>query len=250
LSSSVTPFKTSPAGKKTQVAEMFDQISGRYDFLNHFLTLGIDRYWRRQAIRMLRPLQPRSVLDIATGTGDFAIEARKLNPDRIVGVDISEGMLAIGRQKLARRQLADRIELVSGDSEALQFATDRFDAVTIGFGVRNFADLRQGLQEVHRVLAPGGAAVILEPGFPQKFPLKQLFHFYFTTVLPVMGRLISRNAHAYSYLPESVAVFPAGQEFLDICKTIGFQNTRWVPLTFGTCALYWLEKPASGSSSS
>ena len=235
---SVVPYKDVQANKKSQVAQMFNSIAGKYDFLNHFLSAGVDIYWRRKAIDLLKKSQPKTLLDIATGTGDFAIEALRLQPQKIVGIDISEGMLAVGQEKLKRKNLTDRIELQLGDSENLAFADNSFDAVTAAFGVRNFENLELGLQEIYRVLKPGGQLVILEFSKPQAFPFKQGYNIYFKHVLPVFGKLISKDRAAYTYLPESVQAFPDGPEFIQILKQVGFKTTEWHPLTFGISSIY------------
>ena len=234
----VVPYKEDQSGKKEQVAKMFDNISGNYDFLNHFLSLGIDRLWRRKAIRQLEALRPRLILDVATGTGDFAVEALRLNPDKIIGIDISEGMLEVGRRKIAKRGLDTKIELRSADSEKLPFEENKFDAIIVAFGVRNFENLGTGLSEMLRVLKPGGKVVILEFSKPTGFPFRQLYHFYFRFVLPKIGRWVSRDSSAYTYLPESVQAFPDGKEFLGILSQLGFKNTAWTSLTFGISSLY------------
>jgi demethylmenaquinone methyltransferase/2-methoxy-6-polyprenyl-1,4-benzoquinol methylase len=238
----VVPYKEDPGAKKQQVARMFNRISGRYDFLNHFLSLGIDILWRKKAIRLLKDKHPKQILDVATGTGDFAIEALALNPDRVIGVDISEGMLDVGRAKLTQRKLDKRIELRTGDSENLPFEDNIFDAVIVAFGVRNFENLEAGLKEMHRVLKPGGTVVILEFSKPSKFPMKQLYNAYFTAILPTIGRLISRDDSAYRYLPESVQAFPDGNDFLNVLSGTGFKNPKCDPLTFGISSLYWGSK--------
>lgn len=235
---SVVPYKDVQANKKSQVAQMFNSIAGKYDFLNHFLSAGIDIYWRRKAIDLLAGSRPRTILDIATGTGDFALEALRLQPDKITGVDISEGMLAVGRDKIAKRKLSHKIELLLGDSEKLEFADNSFDAATAAFGVRNFENLAQGLQEIHRVLKPGGRVVILEFSKPKSFPFKQVYNFYFKQILPVFGKLISKDRAAYTYLPESVQAFPDGPEFIRILQQVGFKATQWHPLTFGISSIY------------
>lgn len=234
----VVPYKEEQASKKEQVAKMFDNISQKYDFLNHFLSLGIDKGWRKKAIKMLQPLRPKQLLDVATGTGDFAIEALKLNPDKITGIDISNGMLDMGRKKMKARGFSDKIELLSGDSENIPFANGFFDAVTVAFGVRNFENLEKGLQEINRVLKPGGMIVVLEFSKPQKFPFKTLYNFYFKFVLPKVGRLISKDKAAYTYLPESVAAFPDGEHFLNVLRKAGFNQTKCRSLTFGISSIY------------
>lgn len=238
----ITPYGADAGSKKAQVARMFDAIAPRYDLLNHAFSLGIDILWRRRAIAMLRPYQPQLVVDIATGTADFALEALRLNPRRIVGLDISELMLVKGREKVAARAATDRIELRSGDAEALPFADGEVDAITVGFGVRNFEHLERGLAEMARVLRPGGAAVVLEPAVPTTWPLRQLFQFYFRAIMPIIGRLVSRDPVAYTYLPESVRAFPNGPDFVKLCHSAGFRRASWHPLTLGICSLYLLEK--------
>ena len=193
----ITPYGDSKATKKEQVATMFDNIAGNYDFLNHFLSFGIDIVWRRKAIRMLRPYHPKYILDVATGTGDLAITALSLKPDKVVGVDISEKMIEVGREKLKQKKLTDKIQLLPGDSEKLIFDNDTFDAVTVAFGVRNFENLEKGLRDIHRVLKPNGVAVILEFSMPTTFPVKQLYSFYFKNILPVIGKMISKDYAAY-----------------------------------------------------
>lgn len=234
----VVPYKDASENKKTQVAQMFNSIAGKYDFLNHFLSAGIDIYWRKKAIGLLQKSAPKQILDIATGTGDFAIEALKVNPDKVTGVDISEGMLGVGREKLQKKGLTGKIELLSGDSENLQFEANSFDAVTAAFGVRNFENLEKGLSEMNRVLKPGGRVVILEFSKPTAFPMKQGYNFYFKNILPVFGKLISKDQSAYTYLPESVQAFPDGKAFLAILEKVGFRNTQWQSLTFGICSIY------------
>jgi demethylmenaquinone methyltransferase/2-methoxy-6-polyprenyl-1,4-benzoquinol methylase len=243
LSKIVTPYQDADRSKKEQVTQMFDNIAPSYDFLNHAMSMGIDIRWRRKAIRMLKPYNPSIVLDIATGTGDFALEAvRRLEPQKVIGLDISAGMLEVGRKKIEKQGLSDKIELVLGDSEDLPFEDDSIGAVTVGFGVRNFEHLEKGLGEILRVLQPGHAAAILEPAVPTKFPLKQLFSIYFRGLLPFFGRLVSGDRRAYTYLPESVKAFPNGQEFVEICKRVGFRKCTFQPLTLGICSLYLLEK--------
>ncbi|WP_114781415.1 bifunctional demethylmenaquinone methyltransferase/2-methoxy-6-polyprenyl-1,4-benzoquinol methylase UbiE [Botryobacter ruber] len=234
----VVPYKDQNNNKKSQVAEMFNNIAGKYDFLNHFLSAGIDIVWRRKAIRLLAPEKPKQILDIATGTADFAIEALRLNPEKITGVDISEGMLAVGREKLVRKGLSGKIELLYGDSENLPFQDNTFDAITVAFGVRNFENLTRGLAEMHRVLKPGGTVVVLEFSKPTRFPMKQLYQFYFKNILPVVGNFVSKDRAAYTYLPESVQAFPDGQAFINIFQQVGFKSTKWHSLTFGISSIY------------
>lgn len=240
---SVVPYKDDAAGKKSQVAQMFNSIAGKYDFLNHFLSAGTDIYWRRKAVGELQQLRPARILDIATGTGDFAIETLKASPDaHITGVDISEGMLEVGRRKLREKGLTNSIELELGDSENLPYPDDHFDAVTASFGVRNFENLSKGLAEMQRVLRPGGKLVILEFSKPTAFPFKQAYNFYFRQILPVFGKLISKDRAAYTYLPESVQAFPDGTTFLAILTQVGFKNPAWQPLTFGISSIYTAQK--------
>ena len=234
----VVPYKEEKISKKEQVAKMFDNISHRYDFLNHFLSLGIDKGWRRRAVSFLVPLKPRQILDVATGTGDFALQSLSLNPEKITGIDISEGMLDVGRRKVREKGLDNRVELRFGDSENIPFEGNTFDAVTVAFGVRNFQHLEQGLREMLRVLKPGGMAVILEFSRPRKFPFKQVYSIYFKFILPRIGRIVSNDKAAYTYLPESVEAFPDGEDFLHILQQVGFKNTQCRALTFGISSIY------------
>lgn len=238
----VVPYKDQNVSKKEQVARMFNSISGRYDFLNHFLSLGIDKRWRKTAIRILETAHPKLILDVATGTGDFALQALTINPEKIVGVDISEGMLEVGRKKLSQRGLSHKIELQLADSENLPFPDNNFDAVTVGFGVRNFENLKKGLTEINRVMKPGGLLVILEFSRPSRFPFKQVYNFYFKFILPKIGRLVSRDKSAYTYLPESVEAFPDGDRFTTILQETGFKNTACKSLTFGVSSIYTAQK--------
>ncbi|HEU5148417.1 MAG TPA: bifunctional demethylmenaquinone methyltransferase/2-methoxy-6-polyprenyl-1,4-benzoquinol methylase UbiE [Chryseosolibacter sp.] len=238
----VVPYKEESAGKKEQMAKMFNNISRSYDFLNHFLSLGIDKLWRKTAIGFLKPLRPKFILDVATGTGDFAIQALSLDPEHVTGVDISEGMLSMGRKKLEKLKLSHKIELEQGDSENLRFADHTFDAATVGFGVRNFEDLEKGLAEIRRVLKPGGMLVVLEFSRPRTFPMRQLYNFYFKNILPGLGRLISKDKSAYTYLPESVEAFPDGTDFENILRKVGFKETSCKALTFGISSIYTARK--------
>ncbi|RLD25124.1 MAG: bifunctional demethylmenaquinone methyltransferase/2-methoxy-6-polyprenyl-1,4-benzoquinol methylase UbiE [Bacteroidetes bacterium] len=238
----VVPYKEGDKTKKEQVADMFNNISPRYDLLNHTLSLGIDILWRKKAIRILKPFAPQNVLDIATGTGDFAVEAIKLKPKKIIGVDISEGMLDVGRKKVAQKGLTDLIELSLGDAENLSFEDNKFDAIIVAFGVRNFENLRKGLDEMFRVTSEGGHVMIIEFSKPAKFPVKQLYNFYFNSILPKIGKLVSKDNAAYQYLPESVAAFPDGQTFLKILNEVGYKEAKCIPLTFGISSIYWARK--------
>lgn len=234
----VVPYKEKEGSKKEQVAEMFNNISHKYDFLNHFLSLGIDILWRKKAIRLLKPDAPKQILDVATGTGDFALEALALKPDRIVGVDISAGMLEMGKVKMKKKGVDHIIDMQMGDSEKLLFDDNTFDATIVAFGVRNFENLKKGLQDMHRVVKPGGKTVIIEFSRPRHFPMKQLYSFYFKSILPIIGKTISKDSAAYTYLPESVDAFPDGKDFLDILTDVGYKKTECIPLTFGISSIY------------
>jgi len=239
----VIPYKDSGKAKKKQVAEMFDNIAHKYDFLNHFLSLNIDKIWRRKSIKLLKTSEPKKILDVATGTGDLAVEIyKRLKPESIIGVDISKGMLKIGEQKIQKLELSDIITFKEGDSENLNFEKDSFDAVTVAFGVRNFENLQLGLNEMHRVLKPEGEVVILEFSRPEKFPVKQIYRFYFKRVLPAIGKLFSKDMSAYSYLPESVDAFPYGEKFKQIMKNSGFKDIKSRTFSFGISMVYHAKK--------
>ena len=238
----VKPYKDSNHHKKQQVEQMFDNIAPRYDFLNHFLSLGIDKIWRKKAIGILSDYKTDLLLDVATGTGDFAIAALKLKPSKIVAFDLSEQMLNVGRIKAEKLGLGQSIKFVKGDSEAMPFSDRQFDAITVGFGVRNFENLEKGLKEFYRVLKPNGVAVILEFSKPKYFPFKQFYFFYFFTILPLVGRLVSKDCSAYSYLPESVMAFPDDLKFLSILKGCGFSRSKQKRLTFGVATIYIAQK--------
>lgn len=236
---SVTPYKNESATKKEQVATMFNNISKTYDFLNHFMSLGIDIIWRKKAIGELKKDNPQHILDVATGTGDFAFESLKiLNPRKIIGVDISQGMLEIAREKIAKRGLSEKFEVRLGDSEGLLFEDNSFDAVTVAYGVRNFENLEKGISDMLRVLKPGGKVVILEFSKPKAFPVKQLYNFYFQSITPTIGKIFSKDNSAYKYLPESVAAFPDGENFTALMKRVGYKNTKNRALAFGICSIY------------
>jgi demethylmenaquinone methyltransferase/2-methoxy-6-polyprenyl-1,4-benzoquinol methylase len=226
--------------KKQQVAEMFNNISHSYDFLNHFFSLGIDVLWRKKAIRILKKENPRLILDVATGTGDFALEAvrMKMHDARIVGVDISAGMIEVGKKKVRNKNLEHLITLQIADSENLPFNDAHFDAFTVAFGVRNFQDLRKGMSEMLRVLKPGGMGVIIEFSRPKRFPIKQLFTFYFKYIMPTIGKLVSKDARAYTYLPESVDAFPSGSDFIHVMQELGYRECRCIPLSGGIASIY------------
>lgn len=242
MSSKVTPYLKEDEGKKKQVEQMFDNIAHRYDFLNHLLSAGIDKLWRRKAIATIKPYQPKIMMDMATGTGDFAIDAaERLELQQLVALDLSEEMLEIGKKKI-KTEKHQVINFVKGDSENINFADSVFDAMTAGFGVRNFENLEKGLSEMHRVLKTGAPLVILEVSQPDNKFLKALFGIYFKGILPTIGRLFSKDHRAYTYLPESVEAFPKGKEFTDILKKVGFKNAKYQALTLGICAMYLCEK--------
>lgn len=234
----VTPYKDSDLGKKEQVTQMFDTISGNYDGLNRVISFGIDKSWRKKVLQLVAETRPEDILDIATGTGDLAILMAQTDALQIVGLDLSDGMLEIGRKKVADKKLQDRIQLVQGDSENLPFDDHTFDAITVGFGIRNFENLEKGLEEIIRVLRPGGIFVILETSNPEKFPFKQGYRFYNKYVLPLIGKLFSKDNSAYGYLSESAAVFPYGEQLNNILRKIGFIDVEALPQTFGVATIY------------
>jgi len=238
----VVPYQHSTLQKKEQVAEMFNDISHRYDFLNRFLSAGIDMGWRKKAIKQLAGINPKNILDVACGTADMAILSWKmLHPEKVTGIDISEGMLQIGRQKIDKAGIK-AIELLKGDSEAINFKTNSFQAVTVAFGVRNFQNLQQGLSEILRVLVPGGKLVVLEFSKPKSQLVKTFYNLYMKMVTPNMGKLFSKNRHAYEYLDASIQKFPEGNEFLEILDNAGFKNTFKKSLSLGICSIYCGEK--------
>lgn len=235
----VLPDKKSSVGKKKQVKEMFNSIAGRYDFLNRFLSAGIDKGWRKKALKELKIIHPKNILDVATGTADFAIIAYEvLHPDKITGIDISEGMLEIGKKKIEKLKLGNKIELLAGDSETINFPASSFDAITVAFGVRNFEYLEKGLGEMFRVLKKGGKISILECTMPKSFLLKGFFRFYMFTLVPAFGKLFSGNKQAYQYLNNSVMAFPDRENFLQILKKAGFEQTYYKSLSWGICCIY------------
>jgi len=237
----VRPYNTG-ASKKEEVAQMFNNISPKYDLLNHTLSFGIDHLWRKRAIKELKKYRPKDILDLATGTADFAIAAAAVKPSKIDGVDISAGMLEVGRQKIKSKRLEKLITLRLADGESLPYSANSFDAVTIAFGIRNYEHPERGLSEMHRILRTDGAVFVLEFSKPQHFPVKQLYQFYFKNILPLIGRMVSSDQSAYSYLPESVDKFPHGEDFLSMLRTAGFKNCRAIPLTAGIASLYIGEK--------
>jgi demethylmenaquinone methyltransferase/2-methoxy-6-polyprenyl-1,4-benzoquinol methylase len=232
----VTPYNQTQT-KKEQVAEMFNNIAFRYDFLNSLLSLGIHKGWRKKAVNVFKDKKPKFILDVATGTADFAIENLKANPEKVIGVDISAGMLEVGKQKIKKAGLENRIELQLVDAEGLPFVDNYFDAITVGFGVRNFENLEKGLTEMQRVLKPGGDLVIIEFSKPSGF-FSYFYKFYFSYITPAIGKLFSKDHRAYSYLPESVAAFPYGETFCAILGRCGYKKSACMPLTFGVASIY------------
>jgi demethylmenaquinone methyltransferase/2-methoxy-6-polyprenyl-1,4-benzoquinol methylase len=238
----VTPYKNSSLGKKEQVAQMFDNISGNYDGLNRVISFGIDVSWRKKVLQLVANTHPKTILDIATGTGDLAILMTKTNAEKIIGLDISAGMLEVGRKKIENRKLSDKIEMILADSENMPFEDNTFDAITVAFGVRNFENLEKGLSEILRVLKPNGIFVILETSIPEKTPYKQCYTFYSKNILPLIGKLFSKDNVAYQYLSESASVFPYGEALNDILRKTGFISVVAQPQTFGVATIYSASK--------
>lgn len=238
MGTTVKPYGDDSKSKKQEVAEMFNNISKKYDFLNHFLSVGIDKIWRKKAVRKLGTVQPKRILDLATGTGDFAIASLKLSPTEIIGMDISEGMLAVGREKMKKNGYDNIISMQLGDSENLPFEDNYFDGLTVGFGVRNYENLEKGLGEMLRVIKPGGMAVILEFSKPSKFPVKQYYAFHSKYIIPFFGKMISKDSSAYTYLPDSIAAFPEGEDFLAIMKKVGYVSTERQIVSGGIATIY------------
>lgn len=238
----VKPYLTSEEGKKKQIKNMFDNIAPKYDFLNHFLSMGIDKIWRRRAIGLFTGLNSPEILDIATGTGDLAIASLLLKPKRVIGLDLSPEMLKVGEEKIKNKKLNHIISMVEGDSENLPFKNEEFDAAMVAFGVRNFENLHDGLVEINRVLKPGGKFMVLEFSNPTSFPVKQLFKFYSTRILPWWGGLLSKDKAAYTYLPASVAAFPEGPAFVAELDKAGFKTERVWKQTFGVATIYFAHK--------
>lgn len=232
------PYEGSQLGKKEQVAQMFDNISGKYDFLNHFFSLGIDKAWRKKTIRKIKSSGAQNILDVATGTGDLAMAASKAGVPNIVGVDISNGMLEVGREKIKKAEMSSSVELKYGDSENLPFETDQFDAGMVAFGVRNFENLNKGLSEMHRVIKPKGMICVLEFSKPSVFPVKQVFWIYFKVLMPIIGKIVSGDTRAYTYLPGSVDRFPYGKAFLSELDKVGFTQLEETRLSGGIATLY------------
>ena len=242
MAEKVTPYKDSELNKKQQVTKMFDTISKEYDGLNRVISFGIDIKWRNKVVDLVAKTQPEEILDIATGTGDLAISLTDTSAKRIVGLDISDGMLEVGRQKIATKKLDGIISMVIGDSEDLPFEDNSFDAITVAFGVRNFETLEKGLAEIYRVLKPNGIFVILETSVPTKTPFKQGYNFYSKFILPVIGRVFSKDKSAYQYLSDSASVFPFGEALNNILRQIGFINVKDEPQTFGVATIYTASK--------
>ena len=236
--SKVKPYKNSDLSKKEQVTKMFDNISGDYDGLNRVISFGIDVKWRKKVVKIVKATNPKNVLDIATGTGDLAINLAETNATRIVGLDISSGMLEIGKDKITKKGLDSKIEMILGDSENMPFENDTFDAITVAFGVRNFETLENGLKEIYRVLKSNGTFVILETSIPTKTPFKQGYKFYTKNILPLIGKTFSKDQSAYAYLSESASVFPYGETLNNILRKIGFINVEDFPQTFGVATIY------------
>ena len=242
MAKNVNPYKESELGKKAQVTKMFDTISKNYDGLNRVISFGIDVKWRKKVVKLVKTAHPKSILDIATGTGDLAINLTQTGATKIIGLDISPGMLEVGKEKVTEKNLQEKVEMVIGDSENLPFEDASFDAITVAFGVRNFENLEKGLREIQRVLKPKGTFVVLETSVPTKFPFKQGYFFYSKYVLPTIGRLFSKDKIAYNYLSESAAVFPFGEEFNNILRKTGFIHVENKPQTFGVASIYVASK--------
>ncbi|WP_445749774.1 bifunctional demethylmenaquinone methyltransferase/2-methoxy-6-polyprenyl-1,4-benzoquinol methylase UbiE [Polaribacter sp.] len=242
MSEIIKPYKDSQLGKKEQVTQMFDTISTNYDGLNRVISLGIDVKWRKKVVKIVGENKPKQILDIATGTGDLALMMANLNPDKIIGLDISAGMLEVGKQKINKANLSKKIDMIVGDSEEMPFDNDTFDAITVSFGVRNFANLDKGIKEIARVLKPTGVLVILETSNPTKFPFKQGYKFYTNFILPLVGKLFSKDKVAYTYLSESANSFPFGEVFNNILRKNGFSDVTHNPVTFGVATIYTARK--------
>ena len=242
MSNTVKPYKDSNLGKKEQVAQMFDNISGNYDGLNRVISFGIDIKWRRKVLKIVSDKNPKIVLDIATGTGDLAILMAETSAEKIIGLDISNGMLEVGRKKINKKKLSHKIEMLLADSEKMPYNDNTFDAITVAFGVRNFENLEKGLSEILRVLKPDGVFVILETSVPEKFPYKQGYQFYSRNILPIIGKMFSKDNSAYQYLSESASIFPYGEALNNILRKTGFTDVKAMPQTFGVATIYSASK--------
>jgi demethylmenaquinone methyltransferase/2-methoxy-6-polyprenyl-1,4-benzoquinol methylase len=237
----IKPYDTDRE-KKEEVAQMFNNIANRYDLLNSVLSLGIHKGWRKKCVQLLRSSNPKTILDVATGTGDFAIACMRLDPEKITGIDISDGMLEVGREKIHKLNLTGTITLQNGNAETIAFADSSFDAIVVGFGVRNFQDLQKGLANMYRILKPGGKLVILEFSYPSNAVIKAAYNFYFSNITPFVGKLLSKDTRAYSYLTESVKAFPNNEKFVALLDQLNYKNTGYKPLSFGIAAIYTGEK--------
>lgn len=242
MSISTKPYKNSDSGKKEQVSQMFDTISGNYDSMNRMISFGVDVKWRKKILKMVAATNPSSILDIATGTGDLAILMSETSASKIIGLDISAGMLEVGKQKIVQKNLSTKIEMVLGDSENIPYEDDSFDAVTVAFGIRNFENLEKGLSEIKRVLKPGGIFIILETSVPEKFPFKQGYSLYTKNIMPLLGKLFSKDKSAYRYLADSASIFPYGENLNNILRKIGFNSVKSMPQTFGVATIYSASK--------
>lgn len=242
MSKIITPYKDSALGKKEQVAKMFDNISGNYDGLNRVISLGIDMKWRKKVVALVAEKNPETILDIATGTGDLVIMMANTSANKIIGLDISAGMLKVGKKKIEAKKLSEKIEMVLGDSEKIPYSDNYFDAITVSFGIRNFETMEKGLSEIYRVLKPNGIFVILETSVPTKFPFKQGYTFYTKFILPIIGKIFSKDNNAYGYLSESAANFPFGETLNNILRKISFIECKAMPQTFGVATIYTASK--------
>lgn len=242
MSISTKPYKNSDLGKKDQVANMFDAISSKYDSLNRVISFGVDIKWRKKMLKIVSATNPKNILDIATGTGDLAILMANTSAEKIIGLDISSGMLDVGKQKIEAKHLNDKIEMVLGDSEKIPYADNFFDTVTVAFGIRNFENLETGLSEILRVLKPNGLFIILETSVPEKFIFRQGYKFYTKLVLPIIGKLFSKDKVAYQYLSDSASIFPYGEKLNNILLKIGFISVKHLPQTFGVATIYTASK--------
>ncbi|MCJ1806491.1 bifunctional demethylmenaquinone methyltransferase/2-methoxy-6-polyprenyl-1,4-benzoquinol methylase UbiE [Flavobacterium covae] len=242
MSISTKPYKNSDSSKKEQVSKMFDTISHEYDSLNRVISFGIDVQWRKNIVKLISTIRPKKILDIATGTGDLAILMKDTKAEKIIGLDISAGMLEVGREKINKKGLSNQIELILGDSENIPFEENSFDAITVSFGIRNFENLEKGLSEIYRVLKPEGIFVILETSVPEKFPFKQGYHFYTQTIMPLIGKIFSKDKVAYRYLADSASIFPYGETLNNILQKIGFIDVKHAPQTMGVATIYSASK--------